>query len=425
MSKPRIFISHSAKEPYARRFKNLLCAALKKAEFDVLVDEERLKEGVNWRDEIYTWMGLCHGAVILLSESACRNESIWVPRESSILLWRRTLQPDFILLPVYLGSVTPEDIKAGNFTDLNLHEVQATPSGEPEQVVRSIVARLEALKHEPQPTALERVADQVAVILRQLAPRVIEAAADELDVELGPWGAGDNPFRRLALKMLQVNLKEVTRIIEGLLGYGLEEAAADRLLALVAPSWVDLCAARWIPECIRPGDTKPIILLNASYFYSADMYVRRASCQPPKTSWPVFPFSGVFGEGAEVEMISEVENILIRAFRVSKDPFDDRSLKEILVSLLESRDERGKPVFVVLRFTPELAEKMAGHLPALQRALPSVNFFLLTGDDLPAGGQLDPLLLRPLEPRLAPGAERQAWNDYEYARSVIRPTVDS
>jgi len=68
--KPRIFISHSAKEFETNIFLEKLSLKLKEEPaFDVLVDKERLTLGCKWRDEIYTWMGLCHGAIILLSKN--------------------------------------------------------------------------------------------------------------------------------------------------------------------------------------------------------------------------------------------------------------------------------------------------------------------------------------------------------------------
>src|SRR4051812_24231830 len=100
MPRPRIFVSHSNNDPHSRAYIEAIEATLGAAGFEILVDRTRLEPGNKWRDEIYTWMGLCHAAIILVSDAAIRPESIWVPRESSILLWRRTLDPAFNVIPV-------------------------------------------------------------------------------------------------------------------------------------------------------------------------------------------------------------------------------------------------------------------------------------------------------------------------------------
>lgn len=416
MRKPRIFISHSAREPTSGRFLTRLSGALDAAGFDVLVDRERLELGVDWRDELYTWMGLCHGAVILLSESACRADSVWVPRETSILLWRRTLDPNFLIVPVYLDSVTPEHVQGGGFQDLGLTALQAVPRGTPKRMVEAVKARLGVLKSERPATPLECVAEQMAFLLREVPEDVIGAVSGATGVELGPWSPGAEPRSLLALKLLQVSLSRAIDAIETLSAY-LEEASADRLLALVAPGWVDLRAARWIPDCAKCQDSKLPVALNAKSLFSAEMYVRRASCQPPKTSWPVYTISGVHGEGAVAELAGEIERCLIRAFGLTPDPLEQRSLAARLRGVLELRNRQGKPVFIALPFSPSMAKL----LPELRRALPLVTFFLLTGDDFPAAEHLDTKLVRRLEPKLEPGAEQRAQDEYDYARSVICP----
>jgi hypothetical protein len=86
MLNPRIFISHGNRDTEALLFLDQLSEKLQEQGFDVLVDRRRLQGGAKWRDEIYTWLGLCHAAVIVLSENVFEQDSIWVPRETSILL---------------------------------------------------------------------------------------------------------------------------------------------------------------------------------------------------------------------------------------------------------------------------------------------------------------------------------------------------
>jgi hypothetical protein len=415
MKKPRIFISHSNRDKDALSFLDLISSELNNKGFDVLVDRERLKAGANWRDEIYTWMGLCNGAVILLSEKVFNPDSLWVPRETSILLWRRTLDPNFLIVPVFMDSVSDQHLDTGNFKDLNLREIEAILQDEPDDMVRQISKRLEGLKCEAS-TPLEELSSQVVSLMGGLDESVIRTAADILNIELGPWDPADDPRRALALRLLQVNLKQSADVLEYLVTHMEHETNANRILSIIAPSWVDLCSARWITHCAQSKDIKPIVVLNASRKTTADMYIQRASCRTQKAMWPVIILSGVFGEAAVSEILSEINQALIQEFRLVEDPFGDNVDKR-LKDLLKNRDKQGKPVFLLMRYHSSLKKIMS----ELHAALPWITLFVLTGDELPDISDFEPTPLRLLEPLLQPGVEEEAQNDYDYAVSVLRP----
>lgn len=382
--------------------------------FNVLVDRERLKAGANWRDEIYTWMGLCNGAVILLSENVFAPDSFWVARETSILLWRRSLNPNFLIVPVFMNSVSDQHLDTGNFKDLNLREIEAILNSEPDDKLCQIAQRFEDLKCETS-TPLEELASQVVSLLGGLNEDVIRKAADNLNIELGPWNPADDPRKALALRLLQVNLKQSADILENLAPHMVPEDNANRILSIIAPSWVDLCSARWITHCALSKDSKPIVVLNASRKTTADMYIQRASCRPQKNMWPVIVLNMVFGEAAVPEILNEISQALIQEFRIAEDPFGDDVHKRLKM-LLENRDKQGKPVFLLMRYHSSLKRI----IPELHAALPRITLFILTGDELPNASVFEPAPMRLLEPLLKPGVEEEAQNDYDYAVSVIR-----
>ncbi|MFG0319420.1 MAG: toll/interleukin-1 receptor domain-containing protein, partial [Planctomycetota bacterium JB042] len=74
--RPRIFISHSAKEEGAGAFLDGLAAALEGEGFDVLLDRERLHAGDDWFGCISNWVEYCHGAIVLFSPAALRSEFV-------------------------------------------------------------------------------------------------------------------------------------------------------------------------------------------------------------------------------------------------------------------------------------------------------------------------------------------------------------
>jgi len=205
-------------------------------------------------------------------------------------------------------------------------------------------------------------------------------------------------------------------VLEYLVPYMEYEAAADRILSIIAPSWVDLCSARWITHCAQAKDRKPIVVLNAQRKRTADMYIQRACCRTKKTMWPVITLSEIYGEESVPEILAEIDRALQRTFRLEEDPFGD-DIHKRLDDLLKIRDKQGKPVFLLIRYQYYLKKFMS----QLHAALPRLTLFILTGDELPASSDFEPAPMRLLEPVLQPGVEKQAQNDFDYAVSVIRP----
>ena len=406
-------MSHSNSDPDSPAYIEAVDAALTAAGFDVLVDRKRLQPGAKWRDDICTWMGLCHGAVILVSEAAMRLGSIWVPRETSILLWRRTLDPKFPVIPVCLGSVTPEDLRGGVFTDMQLGEIQTAPASTPAELGTALAQLFAPLSAPRSP--LELLASRLGELLSSASDGAVEEAIEALGIDLGPCTPAGDPRHALSLALLQAPLRSSLGALEVLAEY-VEGSKADQILSIIAPSWVDLCAARWLADCGARADDKPAAILNAATPFCARMYVDRASCRPPKTRWPIVNSTGVHGERTAQEVSAEVEQNLIQEFRLADDPQmpDPRAR---LAALLRERQHEGRPVFATLR----LSTAIAAALPELQRILPGVTFVLLSGDEFPGPALLAGKRVRLVEPRLKPGAEAQALLDFDYVRSIIRP----
>jgi hypothetical protein len=409
----RIFVSHSNSDPDSAAYIEAVDAALTGAGFEVLVDRKRLEPGARWRDEIYTWMGLCHGAVILVSEAAMRPGSVWVPRETSILLWRRTLDPKFVVIPACLGTVSPADLDGGVFQDMQLGEIQTAPAATPADLAAALTGRFAPLAAPRTP--LEVLASRLAELLRPVSDGAVEEAIEALAIDLGPCTPPGDPRLALALALLQAPLRDSLYALE-VLAESMDGSKADQVLSMIAPSWVDLCAARWLADCGTRAEDKPAAVLNAATPFCARMYVDRASCRPPKTRWPIVTPTAVHGERPAQEIAAEVEQNLIHEFRLADDPaMPDPRVR--LAALLRERQRDGRPVFAALRFSPAIAAT----LPELQRLLPSVTFVLLSGEEFPAPAFLEGRRVCLVEPRLAPGAEAQAQLDFDYVRSIIRP----
>jgi hypothetical protein len=64
---PRIFMSHRNGEPEVMALLQGIKAQLTSSGFDVLIEFDRLGPGAAWQDEIYTWLGVCHAGVVVIS----------------------------------------------------------------------------------------------------------------------------------------------------------------------------------------------------------------------------------------------------------------------------------------------------------------------------------------------------------------------
>jgi hypothetical protein len=414
-----LFISHSAKESETADFLELLSTQLKEESFNVLVDRERLNLGDNWKYEIHNWMGSCHAALILLSKNAIEN-SMWVLREINNLLWRRTLNSNFILIPIYFG-VTPEDIKKNKlFDDLDLEKYHGIIYGNSEDSIQVIKAELvEKLQQNLITTPLDEVAYQIATKLEGLSRErngrieIIRNTLDKLNIEIEPWLPNRDPCLVLATKMLNLGLYESVKILDCFCDY-LDSKDVKQIFDLLAPSWVDLRAANSVSKCALCEEYKTVVVLNSTEFFSADMYVRRASNRPPK-SWLIQNFSGVYGADPAADIVTEIETLLIK--KLVSDEYDrsESEKRQALKRALITRNKRKKPVFIVLNYTKNIAKL----LPDLQSSLPLVTFFLLTGESFPAHKELEGLRFKFLEPPLEPRAENQAFKEFDGAYGMI------
>jgi len=413
-----IFISHSAKESETADFLELLSTQLKEESFDVLVDRKRLNLGDNWKYEIYNWMGTCHGALILLSKSAI-EDSMWVVREVNNLLWRRTLDSNFFLIPIYFG-VTPEDVKKNKlFDDLDLENYHGITDGNSEDLIQIKKELVEKLKKNHITTPLDEVAYQIATKLEGLSRErnrrieIINNTLDKLNLETEPWLPNRDPCLVLATKMLNLGLCESANILNIFCDY-LDFKYIKQIFDLLAPSWVDLRVATCVSKCALHEEHKTVVVLNSIEDFSAKMYVRRASNRPPG-SWLIHHYSGVYEVDPVANIVTEIENLLIDEL-VSDEYDKSKSQKQqALRRALIRRNEMKKPVFISLKYTKNIAKL----LPELQSALPLVTLFLLTGESFPAHNELEGLRFKFLEPPLEPRGEKQAMEEYDSAYGMI------
>ena len=131
MSIKKIFVSHSSKtEANITLLKNV-CKGLAKCKTDtgslqyrIIYDQDGTNVGgADWYKSIDQWMLEANAAVILFSKAAL-FDSDWIKKEASILAWRKNLDPDFVLIPVLLDGLNPDEFNKGLFGVLQINRHQ-------------------------------------------------------------------------------------------------------------------------------------------------------------------------------------------------------------------------------------------------------------------------------------------------------------
>src|SRR6516164_2562121 len=115
---PKVFISHSAKEPEARQLCQSVADHLAGAGFRVLWDAD-LQTSQPWRAVIDEWIWRCDTAVLVLSEAATMSR--YVAYEAALL--RQRWRNQFLLVPVWCPGVT-EQMLIDRMGALQIAEIQ-------------------------------------------------------------------------------------------------------------------------------------------------------------------------------------------------------------------------------------------------------------------------------------------------------------
>ena len=209
-TRSRIFISHSAHpvdEPATQKFLTALVKALAATpDLEPLVDQQDLQPGDVWLQQLYAWMGVCDAAVILLSPRAIlRSNATWVPRETNLLLWRKALDPRFVVIPVLIGGLQPGDLQDHPFiADARLTDLQLAPALTDLQKRSRIVQALrDKLAGSPQRRVFDPLRVLVEDCLQRYAPQASVSATLGQHYAADAWLPYQQPHQNLSHKMVR------------------------------------------------------------------------------------------------------------------------------------------------------------------------------------------------------------------------------
>lgn len=365
---PTIFISHSSAEDADQAALLKAIKAKFAADFEILLDQDLLKAGDTWRNELHTWMAMCQAAIVILSPGVLEHEE-WVLKEFTILSWRRSLDPNFVLIPVLLPTVQRSNFDKGLFAPLLVRELQMA-EGDPAQIIDELETRLKDLRGR-EPSHVANLIDNIAGKLAKLTDRECRQAALALDGEPLRWDSRLTEHERLARRMVHANFTKLCHVlIEKSPRIG--QDAACEILEWLFTFWIEPEAVVSIPQVVT-GPHRAIAL-NATHPRTPRLYIRRAFCNYPPGSIEA-PINDDGGELA----VEDVEQQLRDFFR-SKDPALMRAKEVLIQQQIEviGAEVDAKPIFVIIEraLKPE-------DLRRLQGKYPRFTFVLATGAKLP------------------------------------------
>jgi hypothetical protein len=406
---PSIFVSHSAKTPFAKKVRDCVAARLEEMGFEVLLDKNLLDPGDAWRAQLHRWLARCQGGVILFSREAL--DSGWVLKEATILTWRHALNPRVRVVPALLGDVRPEETGMERFAPLQLGEIQfarldsaGETDAEAQALAEEIVRPFQGLTWGDADPAIDAWLRNLRIWLRQADPESLEQAARLLGI--GAAATREELVEVFACHLLCLDLERAMPALR-VLAAGLPVAPLQRLLGLVIPLWVSQEAARHILPVARLDAADRCLAIDGRYWETGLSYIRRATCCAPDPI--VIRATDVAGEWPEEELLAAYDQAIRRDLNIPASRPASTVQKRIAAS--------PQPFFVV---AGEAALE-AGVLASLRRLYAGVILVLLSGDrPLPSCEELRLPVLRSIEPRLGLDAEERADILVSEARSILQ-----
>ncbi len=409
MAALRIFISHSsrlrddeASDPLAQANWQLLqdtCGELSKVygdKIEVLVDYQELHPGDEWERRLHVMLADGDAALILFTRRALK-ESDWVKIETTILVHRRLLDPEFQLFSVTLpGQTTPADLEHGGFRELHLARWQVVPNAaSAEEIVRAIQPTLgdPATLPGKRQTAFQRKLVHLAQILEAAGRDTLVDRWDALCPGTPPRPTHLHPAQRYAWAIAEFLLSEGDQALARARQVLRREPAvlrgqpAEDLLKCLNALWVEAAAA----ALLREPDAGCLALNgflvaredrehNDRPYYTLNRYCKRA--------WPESREVRLIPLARRVESASEIKDQIRDKYQGGRRfPLSDDELGRRLA-------EDGQViVFLAATLWPEgtIDQRLVGELQNLKaRYRPLVFVVGIDGemrDDLPDGVQ--------------------------------------
>jgi hypothetical protein len=413
-AKPTIFISHSTgKLPSSDKcvlVKEGLVPALEAKGWHVFLDSQSVNGGALWRTDILHSLATAQAGIILLNEDASKSD--WVKAEALVMCFRKSIDPDFPLLPVIFPGADINATFLKTYEPFEFHEIQRLTvnfaSGESVNTFAQSLADNPNLERGRRSARTEVAwVQKVAYLLSGLEHAVLCRAASRLTLELEP--ELPTPTTRetlcLHLRWALANLmhhKQVHECLDALseLMAALPEEKVIRLKPHLLSKWVENESAEMLLHSIRTPAQQGLLALNTSRQVIADRYTERIRSEIPPGGprfW-VFSVQQPNGDYDQPVLQQKVEQAIRK--RLLPLPIHDADGSEL--SLDAAVRQRLQPTNQFALCVLPMQYSLTALLKQLRARFPRIIFIALAGDQgqqtancVAAGG-------RPLKPQLTP-----------------------
>jgi hypothetical protein len=405
---PKVFISHSAKEPEARQLCQSVADHLAGAGFRVLWDAD-LQTSQPWRAVIDEWIWRCDTAVLVLSEAATMSR--YVAYEAALL--RQRWRNQFLLVPVWCPGVT-EQMLIDRMGALQIAEIQTNVKLPSWPAAFDDVAGQVLAAVTPVLTSLQARHDVEERLISELNfGTVSEAALNAIAAKYGlpPFPAGTKQdvaatlTRRLLDSSEPLGEDRFSFLASGLgvMKTAVNDAArVPRIVNLVAPfCWVqpDTALGVTLLSTLPPGQSRAVAWAR-SWRFSERMYLYRGFCTRDRMKLLIASVSDTAG-GQPAKIRDHIRSVL--AWEVWRNRTETALRVAARITYLA---KKGVPVFLLL---PAHAVD-AAVLKETQTQWPELCVFLFGDDEREIRERFPDVTILPLTPDLEDAA-RIGWGD--------------
>lgn len=197
---PLVFLSHSSDDN--ERARALVQALEATGQLKTTFDVRDLKQGEEWRPQLYKWIARCQGGVLFLTANVMRRPT-WVLQEATILRARAMLEgPAFRLFVVIDEAILDDATWKHWFAPLELNSLQrftlADPGAPLDAIATAVASGMQAVA-DRRDDYFSRLARMIRDDLAEMVKKetVGRLLADHLDIEDAEWQRVIGPERAL------------------------------------------------------------------------------------------------------------------------------------------------------------------------------------------------------------------------------------
>ncbi|MCG7597150.1 toll/interleukin-1 receptor domain-containing protein [Mycobacterium sp. PSTR-4-N] len=285
--------------------------------FDAWVDKTFLSGGSSTDTVIAEAIAKSTVVVLLIDRDALRAD--YVTREATIAMFRQTIEDDVRVIPVLLGGVSDDDLKASPLAKRSGVDILLPfrPSSKKWNAKTADVVA-EQIAQEVADTTFSRTAggdsltrrwvEDVTYLLSEVPELFLGRAADELGIERLVWLKHPNKPRMLASQLFATTdldaLHKAFREVFAYLRPDLSNLALDRTL----PLWVPYRAATTMASVnSMPADARVVGVSTSAYRLGRHIVKRATLCSP---EYKCFQLPDVVGEAPAEEALRRYEETI-------------------------------------------------------------------------------------------------------------------